>query len=144
MSSTKHLVEATHARVASIISSLYPDAMQFDDGSWVITHGSSAVMIMVRPYTTSDTMVELLSQVVTGATVSTDLMHFLLRKNAELHFGAFSLLFDGTVMFSYSLPGSNIDPNELEAALSSVSVIADHYDDVIVQMAGGKRHADLA
>jgi hypothetical protein len=87
-------------------------------------------------------MVEVTAQVVTGATMSSDLMHFLLRKNAELHFGSFSLLFDDTIMYSYSLAGSTLDAHELEAAVTSVAVIADHYDDEIVAMAGGKRAAD--
>jgi len=143
MGATESIVAQTQARVDAILQSKFPEAIPFDNGAWVITQGSSAVMIMVRPYTESDTMVELLSQVVTGASITPDLQHFLLRKNAELHFGAFSLLFDGTIVFSYSLPGLNIDENELEAAVTSVAVIADHYDDHIVHMAGGKRHADL-
>jgi hypothetical protein len=143
MATTEAIIAHTQARVDAIMQKAFPDAIPFDNGAYVITHGSSSVMIMVRPYTETDTMVELLSQVVTGATVTSELMHFLLRKNAELHFGAFSLLFDGTIVFSYSLPGSSIDANELEAAVTSVAVIADHYDDHIVQMAGGKRHADL-
>lgn len=143
MATTEAIIAHTQARVDAIMQKAFPDAIPFDNGAYVITHGSSSVMIMVRPYTETDTMVELLSQVVTGATVTPELMHFLLRKNAELHFGAFSLLFDGTIVFSYSLPGTSIDANELEAAVTSVAVIADHYDDHIVQMAGGKRHADL-
>lgn len=144
MATSDAIVANTQTRVDAIMKQAFPEAIPFDDGAWVITHGSSSVMVMVRPYTESDTMVELLSQVVTGATITSELQHFLLRKNAELHFGAFSLLFDGTIVFSYSLPGSSIDANELEAAVTSVAVIADHYDDHIVQMAGGKRHADLA
>ncbi|MBS1560791.1 MAG: YbjN domain-containing protein [Bacteroidetes bacterium] len=143
MATTEAIIAHTQSRVDAIMQKAFPDAIPFDNGAYVITHGSSSVMIMVRPYTETDTMVELLSQVVTGATVTPELMHFLLRKNAELHFGAFSLLFDGTIVFSYSLPGTSIDANELEAAVTSVAVIADHYDDHIVQMAGGKRHADL-
>ncbi len=143
MATTEAIIAHTQSRVDAIMQKAFPDAIPFDNGAYVITHGSSSVMIMVRPYTETDTMVELLSQVVTGATVTPEVMHFLLRKNAELHFGAFSLLFDGTIVFSYSLPGTSIDANELEAAVTSVAVIADHYDDHIVQMAGGKRHADL-
>jgi hypothetical protein len=40
-------------------------------------------------------------------------MQFLLRKNAELHFGAFGLLFDNTIVFQHSIAGSNVDGNEL-------------------------------
>lgn len=136
------LVRATRTRVAQILQERFPTAEDFGDGSYALSHGSSSVIIVVRPYTETDTMIEVMAQVVTGATMSADLMHFLLRKNAELHFGSFSLLFDDTIMYSYSLAGSTIDANELEAAVTSVSVIADHYDDEIVAMAGGKRAVD--
>ena len=137
------LVTATRDRVAQILRDRFPAAEDFGDGSYALSHGSSSVIIVVRPYTETDTMVEVMAQVVTGATMSADVMHFLLRKNAELHFGAFSLLFDDTIMYSYSVAGSTLDGNELEAAVTSVAVIADHYDDEIVAMAGGKRAADV-
>jgi hypothetical protein len=142
--STQHdLITATQARIKSVLERTFPNAIDFGDGSYTITHGSSSVIIVVRPYTESDTMVELMSQVVTGATITPELTKWLLRKNVELHFGGFGLLFDDTVVFTYSLPGANIDANELEAAITSVAVIADHYDDEIVRLAGGKRAADL-
>jgi hypothetical protein len=137
------LVTATRDRVAQILRDRFPAAEDFGDGSYALSHGSSSVIIVVRPYTETDTMVEVMAQVVTSATMSADVMHFLLRKNAELHFGAFSLLFDDTIMYSYSVAGSTLDANELEAAVTSVAVIADHYDDEIVAMAGGKRAADV-
>ncbi len=98
---------------------------------------------MVRRYTETDTMVEIMAQVVSSAIITPDLLKWLLRKNAELHFGAFGLLFDDTIIYTYSLPGSKLDASELEAAVTSVAVIADHYDDEIVKMAGGKRTSDL-
>jgi hypothetical protein len=87
-------------------------------------------------------MVEITSHVVTDATITPELTKWLLRKNVELHFGGFGLLFDDTIVFSYSLPGSSIDASALEAAITAVAVIADHYDDEIVAMAGGKRAID--
>jgi hypothetical protein len=67
----------------------------------------------------------------------------LLRKNATLHVGAFGLTFDNTVIFSCSLAGSNLDMNELKAALQTVATISDYYDDQIVAIAGGKRGIDV-
>jgi len=71
-------------------------------------------------------------------------MQFLLRKNAEMHFGAFGLLFDNTIIFQHSLAGKNIDDNELLTAVNAVAIIADHYDDEIVEIAGGRRSKDMA
>jgi hypothetical protein len=117
--------------------------MDFGDGSYTISHGSTSVIVVVRPYTEHDTMVEITAHVVADATLTPELTKWLLRKNVELHFGSFGLLFDDTIVFSYSLPGSTLDAAGLEAAITAVAVVADHYDDEIVAIAGGKRVIDL-
>jgi Putative bacterial sensory transduction regulator len=137
-----NLIEASRARVAGYLAE-YEDAIDFNDGSYAIPHGSSSVMVVVRPYTDTDTMVEFMAQCVTGATVTPELLTWLLRKNVELHLGSFGLLFDNTIVYSYAVTGGSIDKSEFDAAVKSVAVIADHYDDEIVAMAGGKRFADL-
>ena len=137
------LLEKARTTVGAFLAERFPDAIDYGDGSYTISHGSSSVMIVVRPYTETDTMVELISQIVTGAKIDEAVLRWMLRKNAELHFGAFGLLFDDTIIFSYSLPGNSLDAGELESAITSVAVIADHYDDIIVNMAGAKRVADL-
>ena len=78
-----------------------------------------------------------------GAKVSPDLMHFLLRKNSELHFGSFGLLFDNTITFSHSFSDKSLDSGQLEISLDSVATISDYYDDIIVDLAGGKRAMDI-
>ncbi|MFM8438469.1 MAG: T3SS (YopN, CesT) and YbjN peptide-binding chaperone 1, partial [Candidatus Kapaibacterium sp.] len=83
------------------------------------------------------------AHVVSEADVSPELMKFLLRKNAELHIGGFGLLFDDTVVFSYAVTGTHLDRNELVTAIAAVAIIADHYDDEIVALAGGKRASDI-
>ena len=100
-------------------------------------------MIIVRPFTSEDTSVECISNVVSGAHITNELMNFLLRKNAELHIGGFGLLFDDTIIYQHSIAGTNLDANELLTSIKAVAVIADYYDDEIVAMAGGKRAADL-
>jgi hypothetical protein len=128
----------TQQTVQQLLSEKFPHAENFGDGSFAIAHGSTSVAVIVRAYTETDTMVEIMAQVVSGAKVEADTMHWLLRKNAELHFGSFGLLFDDTIVFTYSLPGGSINANDLEAAITSVAVIADHYDNELVAMAGGK------
>lgn len=136
------IIESTRANVAAILKERFPQTVDFSDGSYALSYGSSSVGVVVRRYTETDTMVEIMAQVVSGAEITPELLKWLLRKNAELHFGAFGLLFDDTIIYTYSLPGSKLDASELEAAVTSVAVIADHYDDEIVKMAGGKRMAD--
>ena len=48
-----------------------------------------------------------------------------------------------SITFSHSIAGTHLDENEFMTTVNSVAVIADHYDDIIVEMAGGKRAADL-
>ena len=136
------LITETQHAVRDVLAARFADHIDFGDGTFAIPHGSSSVSIVVRPYTETDPIVELTAQVVSEATVSSELMHWLLRKNAELHFGGFGLLFDDTIVFSYAISGARLDANALEAAITSVAVIADHYDDEIVKMAGGKRAAE--
>jgi hypothetical protein len=138
------LVQQTIERVEAMLQEMYPYYASFGDGAFTIRQGSSIVMITVRPFTETETCIECTANVVYGASLTPDLMRFLLRKNAELHFGGFGLLFDGTITFSYSIAGMHLDKEEFQTALYSVAVISDYYDDEIVTAAGGKRAADLA
>lgn len=139
----EEMLAATAARVEEMLKEIYPDYASFGDGSFTIRQGSSVVSIVVRPFTSGETCVECTANVVYGAEISPAIMKFLLRKNAELHFGGFGLLFDGTITFSYSFPGMHLDKEEFHTALTSVAIISDYYDDEIVAAAGGKRAADM-
>jgi hypothetical protein len=140
---TDTMIAQVQGTVREVLTSRFPDNIDFGDGTFAIPHGSSSVSIVVRPYTETDCIVELTAQIVSEATMSPELTHWLLRKNAELHFGSFGLLFDDTIIFTYTLPGSVVTSAALEAAIGSVAVIADHYDDEVIKMAGGKRVADI-
>ncbi|MFP4529253.1 MAG: T3SS (YopN, CesT) and YbjN peptide-binding chaperone 1 [Candidatus Kapaibacterium sp.] len=141
-STPPELITNSIAKVEKMLEKHFPDHLKFDEGNYTITRGSTQVMIVVRPFTRDETCVEFFSHVASKADINNELMRFLLRKNAELHFGAFGLLFDDTIVFSHSIAGTNMDDNEFTTALNSVAVIADHYDDVIVEMAGGLRALD--
>lgn len=139
----QELIELTIRRVNDILKEEFPDYLSFGNGSFTISRGSTQVMIVVRPFTSDETCVECMANVVTETDITPELMRFLLRKNAELHFGSFGLLFDDTITFSHSIAGTNLDANELITTLNSVAVIADYYDDIIVDLSGGKRAADV-
>ncbi len=137
------IIDAAILRLKHLLVRNYPDHIEFGDGAFTITRGSSQVMIVVRAFTESECAVEFMSNVVTDAKVDNELMAFLLRKNSELHFGAFGLMFDNTVTFTHCITGSSLNSDELRKVLNTVAFIADYYDDIIVDMAGGKRAADL-
>lgn len=138
----KELIDQTIDRVNEILKEYFPDFLSFGNGSYTISRGSTQVIIVVRPFTSEETCVECMANVVTGTDITMELMRFLLRKNAELHFGSFGLLFDDTITFSHSIAGTNLDANELTTTLNSVAVISDYYDDIIVDLSGGKRASD--
>lgn len=137
------LLDQTIVKVENILEKKYPEFISFGQGSYTISRGSSQVMLIIRPFSNNETCVQCISHVVMGATISPELMTFLLRKNAEINWGAFGLLFDNTIVFSHSIAGANIDENELGTTIDSVAIIADHYDDEIVSLAGGKRAKDM-
>lgn len=135
----QELIDATVLKVEEILKERFEGYLAFGNGTFTVSFGSSQVMILVRPFTDSDTVIECMANVVSGAMISNDLMTFLLRKNAELHFGAFGLLFDNSIVFQHSIAGAHVDANELASSINAVAIIADHYDDEIIKMAGGSR-----
>jgi hypothetical protein len=139
----QEILDSVSLQLSNLLDEYFPEHLKFDSNRFTIQKGSSQIMIMVRPYTQTEACIEFYSNVVTGANITPELMHFLLRKNAELHFGAFGLIFDNTITFSHTILGSSLNPQSLKLILSTIAVICDHYDDIIVDLAGGKRAADF-
>lgn len=137
------ILEKAKNDIAQILAKDYPEHLNFGDGSYTISHGSTQVMIIVRPFTEDEACIECISNVVTGAKITDELMKFMLRSNSELHFGGFGLMFDDTITYSHSFSASCLKTGELQITLDSIAAIADYYDDIIVDAAGGKRAIDL-
>ncbi|HRP02326.1 MAG TPA: YbjN domain-containing protein [Candidatus Kapabacteria bacterium] len=144
METPQELLDATIDKVEEILKKEFPDHLSFSKGQYTLTKGSSQVMIVIRPFTDTETCIEVIANVVTDGTITPEIMKYLLRKNAELHFGAFGLLFDNTIVFQYSVAGTNIDTNELLTSINAVSIIADYYDDELAKMSNGKRAVDVS
>lgn len=139
----QELIDSTIDCVENILKEKFPEYISFGNGTFTIQRGSTQVMILVRPFTENETCVEAVATVVVDANINPELSKFLLRKNAEIHFGAFGLLFDDTIVFQHTITGTNLDANELYTTINSVAIISDYFDDEIVQIAGGKRFADI-
>lgn len=143
METPQELIDLTIKNVENILKEAYPDYLTFGEGQFTLTHGSTQIMIIIRPFTNEETCIEVLANVVSDGNITPELMKFLLRKNAELHFGGFGLLFDDTIIFQHSIAGTNVDKNELITSINAVSIIADYYDDELALMSNGKRSIDL-
>lgn len=136
--SAEQLILKVQNKVESYIKKLYKKNYEkHDDGRFLVFEGSTVVQTVIRPWHSSDVIVESFSYVVQDSRLDENLMRFLLRENAVLHFGSFGVTYDGTIIFGHSLAGAHLDENEFNASIKSVARIADHYDNKIVEMAGG-------
>jgi hypothetical protein len=140
----QEMMESVQEKVRSYLQEIYPDFVEFDAGTYTLQEGSATISVTVRPWHEKDIAVEFTSQLVSGANVTSEVMKWLLEKNVELHFGAFGLLFDNTVIYSQTMPGCDLSRQEFESTVRTVAAIADHYDDEIVAMAGGTIGADAS
>lgn len=104
--------------------------------------GSALAQTAIYPMGEDDSVISTRAYVVTGVDLTADLMHFLLRENDRMTFGAFGIDQDGDIFFEHTIVGSTCDQPELKTSVSSVAIIADEYDDLIVEKWGGKRAVD--
>lgn len=96
--------------------------------------GSVQISIKVLPWHSEDVLVNVYAYLADNFMASKESAEELLRLNAQTPFGSFGLTFDNTVMYSYALPGKNIDFSEFLAAVQTVATIADSYDERVLEM----------
>lgn len=116
-----------------------------EDRLYVIKQGSSYVMINIVPWGEDKALVRCCSQLVRGVEMNGELAIDLLHLNSQLRFGAFAYdPGEKLVLFLHSiLGGETMDPEELLATLTDVAIIADEYDDQIIEFYGGQTMHDL-
>lgn len=137
------LEQQVRDKIKGYLDAIYADSYSEINEHFTVSQGSALVEIVVRPWKDDDVVVECFSYVIQGAGVTPELMRRLLRLNATIHFGAFGLIFDDTVVFGHAIAGANLDRNEFEASLKMVAAVADHYDDELKAEFGGSRSVDL-
>jgi hypothetical protein len=116
-----------------------------EDKLYVVKQGSSYVMINVVPWGEERAIVRCVAQLVKGVRMAQGLALQLLHLNSILRFGAFAYVKEGDlVLFLHSiLGGETLDPEELLATIRDVALIADDWDDKIIDRFGGQRMQDL-
>jgi hypothetical protein len=117
-----------------------PAFRKVDHGFYVVRQGSAYVLIRVLAYRPEGALVRLVAQLAKGVEMSPDLALRLLRLNAKLRFGSFGWVRDGScVTLQHTLmAGPGLEPEELSAIVRDLALVADEYDDVVVNEAGGK------
>lgn len=137
----KKLVE-TNDKLKTFFKTNFNDTTYFDEESFIVSKGSTQVMVKAENITEDHVVIDLISHVVRNANVDDKLKNFLLRANTELKFGAFGLLFDDTITFQHSILANDFSEVDLKSSINAVASVADYYDDIIVEKAGGKRALD--
>ncbi|MBL8140057.1 MAG: YbjN domain-containing protein [Acidobacteria bacterium] len=106
--------------------------------------GSTAVDITVYAFE-AEALVHLRALVVHGARRDVDLYDTLLRQNAQLVVGAFSVDADGDIVVTHTIPAAAVTEETLDAfarGVINVLDVADHFDDFIQGRWGGQRTID--
>ncbi len=122
-----------------------PAYRKVDDNLYIIKQGSAYVMISVVPWGDNKALVRCAAQLVKGVDVDGNLAMQLLELNGHLQFGAFAIdRLEHTILFTHTiLGGHTLDPEELQATLRDVALIADEWDDKLMKRYGGQRMIDL-
>lgn len=132
----------TNSKLKSFFENNFNETTYFDEESFIISKGSTQVLVKAENITEDHVVIDLISHVVKNAKVDDKLKNFLLRANSELKFGAFGLLFDDTITFQHSILANDFSEVDLKSSINAVASVADYYDDIIVEKAGGKRALD--
>ena len=137
-------LRVTVARIEGTLANS-PAFTRVDKHFYVVRQGTAYVYIHALPWEPGRALVRLVAQLARGVEMTPDLAIKLLRINARLRFGAFGYVTQGScVVFAHTLlGGETLDQEELLTALHDLSMLADEFDDRIVEEMGGKRMQDL-
>ena len=141
-------MNAAEKRTAEVIEGTLGDNKAYrkvEEKLYVVKQGSSYVMINIVPFGADRAIVRCMAQLVKGVKMTGGLALQLLQLNAVLRFGAFAYVKeDNLVLFLHSiLGGDTLDGEELVATIRDVALIADDWDDKIIERFGGQRMQDL-
>lgn len=133
-----------YGKVSTHLHAMFADSVQAnaDRPLFYLSKGSAIAQVSVMPWSEDDAIVNVRAYVVFGASVERELLHFLLRCNDRVRFGAFGLDEDDDIFFEHRLVGSCCDQAEIAASVLAVLQTADEYDDVIQARWGGERAVD--
>jgi len=114
-------------------------------GQYVVRQGSAYVTVEVLSGKKGTAIVRFVAPLVHGVRLSRELAMSLLTLNTQLRFGAFGWVPTGrAVLLTHSiLGGETLDPEEILWTLGDVALLADEYDDKIVEAGGGMRMQDM-
>lgn len=136
--------KAAYERILAMTRELFGELVQLreDQPGFGVSYGSAWVQTWVSAWGDDDASVTTRSWIVTGAELTQELCHDLLRRNDDVRFGAFGVDSDGDVFFEHTIVASTVTKDQLKASVMSVLRTADQADDEIVGRFGGIRMTD--
>lgn len=129
--------ENVYSAIGSMLDELVDE--HFDDAAhcdYYLKYGTTLLEIAIEPYLEDNAVIKVRAFCVQGVEPTPDLMAELLRLNAQIPLGGFSLV-DGNIFFDHGFLGRDLVAEQLVASLNSVATIADEYDEWIVERWGG-------
>jgi hypothetical protein len=105
--------------------------------------GSTWVGVGVMPWADNGSIIFARANVVSGANLNQDLLQYLLNQNDHMYFGGFGIDDAGDIFFQHTIIGNTAQKEELRATATSVVLMADKFDDQIVNAWGGQRMLEM-
>lgn len=138
--------EATYKKTDQMLRQLFGEMVHVvqEAPAFVIPSGTTLTHIIISPWGEKEATITVRAYVTFGSDLTADLLHFLLRENDTMRFGAFGVDADGDIFFEHTIVGSTCDKEELRASVMAVAQTADLYDEQIMQKWGGTRAVDRA
>lgn len=134
-------IVATRAKVERYLDRLVDAYEVTSDLSFTFRRGSTRTFIEVVAHGQDNTVVRLRAVVALAVKPTPALFQFLISREYTFGHLAFAEGVDGaTITFNHSLLGEHLDWDEFNWAASTVTLVADELDDVIVEMFGGRRY----
>lgn len=138
--------ETTYKKTEQMLRQLFGEMVHAvqEAPMFVIPSGTTLTHVIVSPWGEKDATITVRAYVTFGSDLAPDLLHFLLRQNDTMRFGAFGIDADGDIFFEHTIVGTTCDKEELRASVMAVAQTADLYDEQIMQKWGGTRAIDRA
>jgi hypothetical protein len=130
--------EEVYRQVKSYLDELVDE--HFDDVDhcdFYLKYGSTVLEISIHPYEEDDAVIDVLAFCVQGVEPTFECMQELLKLNAQVPLGAFSMV-GQDIFFSHAFLGRRLRGEQLIASLDCVASIADDYDEQLVEKYGGE------
>jgi hypothetical protein len=139
MSRASQAVHLTCDRIEELLGESHA-FKRVDRGFYVVRQGSAYIFLRVLPWSAEGSLIRFVAQLAKGVEMTPDLAIHLLALNAKLRFGSFGWVREGScvTLQHTTLGGPGLLEAELMATLRDVALVADEYDDVVVNHAGGQ------